>query len=354
MRVRQIDASERERFDAYISQANGDVLQSYEWGEVKAKTGWRPLRLVAEDGERIRAAITVLVRKVPLFDRTIFYAPRGPVIDFQDAEAFDALIAELRRLARAQRAVFLKIDPDVPAGDRETASFLASRGFVSSSGEEKNFEGVQPRFVFRLPLDGSLDEIMARFSSKTRYNIRLAERRGVNARVGTRDDLPAFYRLLEETAARDRFLIRSYDYFVDIWDNLVQRGLARLFVAEYEGEMIAGTLAFIMGNKAWYVYGASGNRHRNVMPNHLLQWTMINWAVGEGCTLYDFRGISGDMNPDNPLYGLYRFKKGFGGEVTEFIGEFDLPFAPLFYRLWNVAEPAYRRARAWFKAARRG
>lgn len=119
--------------------------------------------------------------------------------------------------------------------------------------------------------------------------------------------------------------------------------MASLFLAEYQGEVIAGTLAFIFGDKAWYIYGASSNRHRNVMPNYLLQWEMICWAKRAGCRFYDFRGVPGRVDEQHPLYGLYRFKKGFGGVYTEFIGEHDLVYRPLWYWAWNWGEPLYRR-----------
>ena len=173
----------------------------------------------------------------------------------------------------------------------------------------------------------------------------MAQRKGVVVRQASdKQDLAEFYRILQETAERDRFLIRDYSYFEVIWEQLVERGRARLFMAEYQGRYIAGTLAFILGDKAWYIYGASSNEHRNVMPNYLLQWTMIKWARENGCTLYDFRGVSGDLSEDNPLYGLYRFKKGFAATFTEFIGEWDQVYSPLFYWLWTRALPVYYKA----------
>ena len=349
----QVTPELHDRFNAFIAASpKGHILQSYEWGEIKAKTGWTPLRLMVEDHSGPRAAVLILRRDVPFLHRTIFYSPRGPVLDYGDTEAFDFLIDRVRRLAPRHRAIMWKIDPDIPSDRRDVRSYLTRRGFVLNE-RGTDFEGVQPRFVFRLPLDKPLDEIFASFANKTRYNIRLAGRKGVRVRVGVRDDLPRFYQVLLETATRDRFLVRSYEYFVDLWDHLVERGLARLFVAELDGRMIAATLAFIMGDKAWYVYGASSNQDRETMPNYALQWAMITWAKESGCTMYDFRGVSGDLNPDNPLYGLYRFKKGFSGQFTEFIGEYDLVFSPLAYWLWGWGEPLYRRTRGRLAQLRR-
>lgn len=347
LQARLIGAGERDRFNAFVEgHPKGEILQSYEWGEVKAATGWRAYRLVVEDAEgTIRGAASILERELPVLRRPILYAPRGPVLDFRDKAVWEALMQGIKQLGRERGAILFKIDPDV-VEDGTITPLLTELGFRRHS-RGPNFEGLQPRFVYRLSIDRDLDEILAGFHQKTRYNIRLAERKGVIVKDDcAKADLPHFYRLLRETAARDKFLIRGPEYYDIIWEHLVERGYARLFMAYYQGQPIAGTLAFTLGDKVWYVYGASGNEHRNVMPNYLLQWKMICWAKSLGCKLYDFRGVSGDMNPDNPLYGLYRFKKGFNGELVEFVGEFDYPFAVTAYRLWNWGEPRYREWRS--------
>jgi peptidoglycan pentaglycine glycine transferase (the first glycine) len=356
MELKIIKENERQLFNDFMAHGpKGHVLQSYEWGEVKRRTGWQPLRFLLMDGKKPVAGISILKRRIPIpgLNKCIFYAPRGPVADFTDKKTLETLVSNIKTLAQRHGAIMLKIDPDIKAPDSEADALLKSLDFVPREGGT-NFEGVQPKFVFRLSLDKTLDEIFASFKPKTRYNIRLSARKGVTVKEGQRDDLKPFYEILQETSIRDRFLIRGYDYFETLWDELVGKGLAKLFMAEYEGRYIAGTLAFIFGDKAWYIYGASANEHRNVMPNYALQWEMIRWAKGQGCTMYDFRGVSGDISPDNPLYGLYRFKKGFNGEFTEFIGEYDLPLSMFFYNLWENAIPRYRQWRRNIVNALRG
>ena len=146
---------------------------------------------------------------------------------------------------------------------------------------------------------------------------------------------------MSETAKRDGFLIRGYDYFSWIYDAMAKSERAVFYMAEYEGNPVAGTLAMYCGDKCAYLYGASSNRHRNMMPNYLLQWTMIEEARERGCTLYDFRGVSGDLSEDNPLYGLYRFKKGFNGTFTEYMGEMDLIYRPGWVKAYRILEPLY-------------
>ncbi|MDI3534911.1 MAG: hypothetical protein PWQ82_1276 [Thermosediminibacterales bacterium] len=346
MKLISITEKDRETFNSFMaSHPKGHILQSFEWGEVKETTGWQPLRFLVVENDDIKAGITILKRKIPFRGKSIFYAPRGPVADYEDHKTLDFLFREIKNVARKHGAIFLKLDPDIPAYRKDVTDYLKKRGFISAD-KGLNFEGVQPKFVFRLPLDKDEDEMLKSFHSKTRYNIRLAYRRGVKIRKNcAKQDLKVFYDILQETSERDKFLIRSYDYFETLWDKLVENNLARLFMAEYEGRPIAGSLAFIFGDKAWYIYGASSNKHRNVMPNYALQWEMIKWAKAQGCTMYDFRGVSGDLSPDNPLYGLYRFKKGFNGEFTEFIGEYDLPFDRVLYFLWERVIPFYRKTR---------
>lgn len=342
---RLINTSEKRYFNDFVAHApKGHILQSFEWGEIKGKGLWQPLRLMVENekGQPL-AALSILKRTIPVLGRNIFYAPRGPVGDVHNRELMDFLFEEVRSLARQHQAIFLKIDPDIPKEDKLFSEYLQARNFVSAE-KGQGFEGIQPKFVFRLSLAPDEDTLFENMHSKTRYNIRLAGKKGVEIKEEcSKEDLPAFYEILKETTERDKFLVRSYSYFSDLWDHLVPGGYLKLFMAYYQGKPIAGTLAFLFGEKAWYIYGASSNSHRNVMPNYLLQWSMIKWAKANNCSLYDFRGVPGHLTEDNPLYGLYRFKKGFNGDYTEFIGEYDLVFSPFYYRLWNTLEPLYQK-----------
>jgi lipid II:glycine glycyltransferase (peptidoglycan interpeptide bridge formation enzyme) len=343
---------DKDLFNNFISSSSKPhFLQSFEWGELKSMTGWEPLRLLIWNGDRPIAAISLLKRRLPLYrylHRSIVYAPRGPIISADcDREGETFFWDEVKRLARQHGAIFIKIDPDIPTVPREEADQylqrLTAAGFRPSGGKA-GFGGVQPRYVFRLEITPSEQDLLAAMEGKTRYNIHLAERKGVSVRIARdKTDLRLFYDILQETADRDQFLVRNFGYFERMWDLFVDRGSARIFVAEHQGRVIAGTLAFHCGDLAWYLYGASSNRSRNVMPNHLLQWTMIRWAKELGCSLYDFRGVPASGDPESHLAGLYRFKKGFAATFTEFIGEYDLVLAPFWYYLWTVVLPAYQR-----------
>jgi lipid II:glycine glycyltransferase (peptidoglycan interpeptide bridge formation enzyme) len=346
MQLIAISPSDRDEYNEYIESVDkGHVFQLYEWGELKATTGWEPLRYVVKDSNRIVGAISILKRKIPGLNKYIFYAPRGPVCDLNNKQVLDFLWKEIKKIAKKHKAIFFKIDPDVNTEDENFKEHLLKSGFKKLS-TGKDFDGIQPRFVFRLNLDKSADDLLADMASKTRYNIRYAKRKGVNIKENCDlNDLEEFYNILEVTADRDEFGIRNYEYFKSMWKYLIETGYGKLFMAEFEGRYIAGTLALICGNKVWYSYGASDNVYRNKQPNYLLQWTMINWAIENDCEVYDFRGVSGDLSEDNPLYGLYRFKKGFNGDFTEFIGEYDLVINPLFYQLWVNFMPTAKKYR---------
>ena len=320
-------------YEAFVqSHPKGNFAQSYLWGKQKPMWQWDAIAVRGEDGA-IRGSLAVMTRKVPGIGRTLMYGCRGPVCDLDDRETFSQLLDGAKALAKKYKSYVIKIDPDVPSSNTAFSSMLQSFGFRAKEGG-KNFEAIQPRYVFRLNVEGKTEEeLLANFHQKWRYNIRLAERKGVTVRICGKEMVPAFSDLMLTTGVRDGFVTRKPEYFAAMLDNLGEH--ARLYMAfDPTDTPIAGTLAIHYGDKVWYLYGASSNEHRNLMPNYLLQWRMIQWAVETNCRIYDFRGVSGDVSEDNPLYGLFRFKQGFGGDFTEFVGEMDLVLSPVIY--WAV------------------
>ena len=320
-------------YEAFVqSHPKGNFAQSYLWGKQKPMWQWDAIAVRGADGA-IRGSLAVMTRKVPGIGRTLMYGCRGPVCDLDDRETFSQLLDGAKALAKKYKSYVIKIDPDVPSSNTAFSSMLQSFGFRAKEGG-KNFEAIQPRYVFRLNVEGKTEEeLLANFHQKWRYNIRLAERKGVTVRICGKEMVPAFSDLMLTTGVRDGFVTRKPEYFAAMLDNLGEH--ARLYMAfDPNDTPIAGTLAIHYGDKVWYLYGASSNEHRNLMPNYLLQWRMIQWAVETNCRIYDFRGVSGDVSEDNPLYGLFRFKQGFGGDFTEFVGEMDLVLSPVIY--WAV------------------
>lgn len=354
MQVREIFSEEKQLWNEFVSASPiCDVLQSFEWGELKRKSGgWEPIRLAVEDGGKIVGAVSILKRRLPHLNKCFFYASRGPVCDYSDSAVLQILLKAIEERAHKEGAILLKIDPPVTKDHVDTVAALRQAGFVESA-DDRGFGGIQPRCVMILDISSSLDDVFAGFKPKWRYNVRLAEKKGVEVRSDcTKDDLKRFYDVLKVTAQRDGFLVRGYSYYEHMWDELVVPGIARLFLTEYEGEVVAGALSFVFGNRCCYTYGASSNNHRNVMPNHLMQWRMIEWAKESGCSLYDFRGVSQikDKDSGDHLSGLNRFKEGFGAQFVEYIGEFDLPYSRSWYWAWTVGKP---RAISFMKSLRR-
>lgn len=351
MHIKEASESDRSRFNAFVAGfESGDLLQSFEWGDLKSKSGWKPLRIYAESAGTIVAAASLLKRNIPRTGRSILYAPRGPVLDTQNASLVMEFTSGLASVAKSHGGILLKIDPPVPIEDSVSQNNIRAAGFrpIAAGG----FGGTQPKCVMQLDLSKSEDELMRSFKEKWRYNIRLAERKGVRIReVCTRAELPIFYELLKETCERDGFLVRGYKYFEDMWDALAPAGCMNLAIAFYEDQPLSAVLIYRFGDKAWYTYGASSNQNRNVMPNHLIQWRMIRQALIDGCKWYDFRGVSPKTGEgDSHLEGLNRFKEGFNPRFVEYIGEFDLVLSPSWYWAWSIARP---RLQNIMKARRR-
>jgi len=314
-------------------------MQCLEWGDVK-KPLWQPIPVAVRNGETIVAAALILKRRLPRVRHCIFYIPRGPVLDWTDAEAARQLMEAIRTEARTHRAILVKVDPAVP-NSVEMDRTLRDLGFTPSPDAEGGFGGTQPRSVMKRSIAGTPDEVLASFHQKWRYNIRLAAKKGVVVREAQRADLPAIHELYRVTAQRDGFTGRPLAYFERLWDTLGAKDLAKFFITELEGQPLAAAICFVLPPQCWYVYGASSNEHRNVMPNHAMQWAMMEWAKNRGCTVYDFRGVADEtqVQTDDHLAGLNRFKAGFAAEVVSYVGEYDLVLSPAWYWLWTTARP---------------
>lgn len=319
------------------------LLQSWEWGEVKAQTGWAAQRLLwlQPTTGRPAAAASLLVRRISRLPWGVAYVPKGPVLDWQDPAAVELALAGVEAAARQRRAIFVKIDPDVdpasPAGQQLVAS-LRRRGWQPSA------EQIQFRNTALLNLAAGEEALLASMKPKWRYNIRLAERRGVQVRIGSPADLPTFYALYAETGGRDGFIVRPFDYYQQTWLRFMQPadGLspwAALLLAEVEGDAVAGLILFGFGATAWYLYGASSERQRNLMPNHLLQWEAMRLAIARGCAVYDLWGAPDVLEESDALWGVWRFKEGFGAQFAPHIGAWDYPANRPLYRLYSDAMP---------------
>jgi lipid II:glycine glycyltransferase (peptidoglycan interpeptide bridge formation enzyme) len=343
-----VSVDERQTWDrALLALPNPHVLQSWAWGEIKSRHGWRATRLLFQEDGRSVAAASVLQRKLPHLPVSILYVPKGPALDWIDVPLARKILGELEQWARQRGALFLKVDPDVyypddvPAFSPRPACAPAMAGLLEARGWHFSGEQIQFRNTLLLDLACSEDELLATMKQKTRYNVRLSQRRGVTVRPGTEMDLELFYTLYTQTAQRDDFVIRPYDYYRDAWGTFMRGGLAHLLLAEVEGEPVAGLLLFTFGPTAWYMYGASSDLHRRHMPNYLLQWEAIRQAKAGDCTLYDLWGAPDDLDESDPMWGVVRFKLGLGGHLARGLGAWDFPAHRIGYRLYAQILPRY-------------
>lgn len=325
------------------------ALQSWAWGQFKSRWGWSMhphLLTIAEGSWDPLAAALVLKRPFPRTPFCMLYVPKGPLLDYHDVALRDQVLAQLEKLARQHRAIFIKIDPDVVLAwglDGERPSPLGKRFIeqLKKRGWRYSSEQIQFKNTVQLNLNQSEDDLMAAMKQKTRYNIRLAGRKGIEVRHGSDADFPSIAEMYRETAQRDGFAIRPLPYYLDIWQAFYDSGMAHPLVAEFEGTAVAAAILVKFGDSAIYMYGASTNEERNRMPTYLLQWEAIRWAKSQGCTVYDFWGAPDQFDESDRMWGVWRFKAGFNGEVVRHIGAWDYAVRPLLYWLYTRALPKY-------------
>ena len=326
----------------------GHALQSGAWGEFKSRWGWSARYWVLDEGKNgeVNAAALVLKRAIPFTPFSILYAPKGPMLDYTNLALRPRVLAQLEQLAQRERAILIKIDPDVPLATgydpaephpvgQAFVEELQGRGWLFSQ------EQVQFRNTVLLDLTRSEDELLAAMKQKTRYNIRLAAKKEIVIRPGTPADFPVLVEMYRETAARDGFTIRPTAYYLDAWQTFYGDGLAQPLLAEFEGEPVAGVMLIRSGNTVLYMYGASTEKERPRMPNHLLQWEAIRWAKAQGATFYDFWGAPDEFVETDRMWGVWRFKEGFNGQVVQTIGAWDYPARPRLFRLYTQTLPRY-------------
>lgn len=328
---------ERETWDAFVSGSPyGHILQSWEWGELKSRAGWTPIRQAMVENGTIRSASQILVRSLPYNLGRLAYVPKGPVLDYRDTSLLACSLAALRELAAEQRVLSLKIEPEVVEPESTERQLLAA-GL-------KPAPAVQMRSTIWIDLRASEEEILARQKPKTRYNTRLSARKGVIVSSSCVEGVDAWYEMFRVTAKRDGFSIHGLEYYRSVLEILGQRDMAKLLLAHHDGELLAGIIVFRFGRLAQYMYGASSNSKRNLMAPYLLQWEAMRWAKEAGATTYDLWGIPERLEENDDLWGVYRHKRGYGGEIVRYIGAYDIVQSPWqHFVLERVARPLFKQ-----------
>ncbi|MFC1678182.1 lipid II:glycine glycyltransferase FemX, partial [Patescibacteria group bacterium] len=297
---------------------NGEEIE--EQGDLVLKAGFKVIRLGAKENNKLVATAT-LIKKPLLSNKSYFFCPRGPILDklqitnykLQIEEVYNKFFKHIRQLAGDEGCVFLRFEP-------------------RNQLRIKNYElritktiDVQPSKTLILDIKRPEGDILNQMHHKTRYNIRLAEKKGVIVRKALSDDFEKFWNIMEETRTRDGFRLHPKDHYEKMLDlnNMI------LLVAEYNNKIIAGMILSVYGDMGTYVHGASSNQYRNVMASHLLQWQAIKITKSKSCNYYDFNGID-----EAKWLGVTRFKKGFGGEIIDYPGTYDLVVKQILYRFY--------------------
>ena len=329
-----MSSSTIQEWKSFIERSpDAHILQSPAWGELKSKFGWETSWVITGS-----LGAQVLFQTLP-FGYQIAYIPRGPVSTAGpvfDSPDWDEFQRKLNDLCQEKKTVFLKIEPDLWEG-------VSDGKCPSPAGYRTSSHSIQPSRTIVINLEPSEEDILARMKSKTRYNIRLAEKKEVSVRQ--LDQIEPFYSLLENTADRSEFGIHTLEYYRQAFNLFDQAGECKLFLAEFQWEPLARIMVFNRGNRSLYFYGASSNKHRDRMPTYLVQWEAIRWAKNQGCLTYDLWGVPDEketaledqfLDRQDGLWGVYRFKRGFGGEVKRTCSPLDKVFHPILYSLYLI------------------
>ncbi len=318
-------------WDAFVAaHPNGSILQTTNWARLKNRFSWAAKRVWLKKDGQLVAGAQILFRSAAFGILKMAYIPHGPLVDWQDEEMVAALFNQIDWACYENRAGLVKMEPllwqdEMPAAAWQT---FCQRQEVTTQPDS---DTIQPPRTSIVDLRPSLDDILANMKSKTRYNIRLSAKKGVTVRQGTLADIPIFNQLMRVTGQRDAFGVHEPIYYKAFFEIFAPEQAA-LFIAEFEERPLAAIIVSAVGEKAVYLYGASGNEERQRMPSYAVQWAAIQWARARGCTEYDLWGIP-DAEPDeletnftqrrDGLWGVYRFKRGFGGQIKRTVGATD-------------------------------
>jgi len=324
--------------DFVVASPTGHLMQAYEWGAFKAATGWKVQRVGLEQDGRIVAGAQILFRALPFIPFTLAYIPKGPVVDLSDLSLLDQLWLAIHKASRSQNTIFLKIEPNFPNDDR-LIDYLRQSGFHASQHTN------HPHSTVIIDLTPHEDTLLANMRHKTRQLVRRGGRNGLEIMEGTADDLPEFYQILHTTADIKEIAVHDFSFYQQVWQTYQPVDGVKLFLAKHQGQTLSAKMAFVFGDRCMHFWGGTSKQGRDLYSSYLIQWEAMKWAKRRGCRYTDLWGIPdevGEMlkrgeeipkDEQSGLWGVYAFKRGFGGQVESYIGTYDYVYQPLLYRL---------------------
>jgi len=422
MKLMEISDKEFEKFAKKHEQVT--FHQTKQWGELKKTNGWKSYLIGMKDDDRTVAAALLLAKKIPVFNKYMFYSPRGFLIDYKDKNLLKEFTNQIKEFVKDKKGIFIKIDPYVPYKEHDNNGKLVENGFdnsdVVSNLKElgyKHFgfnlmqDTLQPRWMHVIDTDRSMDDVLKDMESKTRQILRKNEKCGIITHEITKEELKEFKEIMKHTSDRREFVDRPFSYYENMWDKLHDSGILKIRIAEvdfnlyeentkkekneieealkdrikkYESQelkmnekkynshnkqdeerikqlekqlekikeykkeygektTLGGILFLVYGNEVLSLYGGSEAKLMQFQSAYTVHFDGIKYAVENGYKRYNFYGITGDFREENPLYGLYLFKKSFGGTVVELIGEFDLITNKFWYTTYKLAFGTYHK-----------
>lgn len=329
-------------WNAFLASVPGaHFQQSWQWGELAPDLGGRVTRLAAVEGGSMVAAMQLFAFPVGATGLTYLYVPRGPALRRPSLQVVAPLLEAARLVGGRTGAIGIRLEPNAHSCDVEWKRCLDSLGLRPA------YPPSQPRSSWVLDIGGPAEDLLIGMKQKTRYNIRLAERKGVEVVEGGPSDLDAFYDLYRQTAARDDFFAHGKSLYARMFSLFWDADSFCLLLARYRDQLLAAITLVRLGTTCWYLHGASGNEHRNLMAPHLLQWRGIEWARSRGCTRYDFRAVPDALRDDQDMYGVYRFKAGFGGRHDTVLHTYAASYRPWLFGLWQLWFAGRFAAQGW-------
>lgn len=321
MLIREVLSEEKEAYNRTVCH----VIQSFEWGEFRKAMGVQLVRLGFYEGPTLTGGFQLTFHLVPYTSFTVGYFPKGPAFS-------EKMITAITDLGKKNNAIFIKIEPNVIVSSEITIP--QRQNLVVSQ------KPMFTKYTFLLDLSPDEEMLLSKMKEKTRYNVRLAQKKGVVVTEETsQEGFKIYLQLLEETIKRDRFFAHDSRYHQTMWDIMSKAGIAHLLIARYQNVPLAAWILFKFHDVLYYPYGTSSRESREVMAPNLMMWEAIRLGKKLGCSYFDMWGALGP-NPDqkDPFYGFHRFKEGYGGQLVEFVGSYDLVLKPQLYSLYNVVD----------------
>jgi lipid II:glycine glycyltransferase (peptidoglycan interpeptide bridge formation enzyme) len=331
MIVREVFESERKNFNQVVTHP----LQSWEWGEFREKTGLNVIRLGLFDGQKIKEGYQITIHPLPKTQYYIGYLPKGPMPN-------QIMLDTLKKLGQDRNLIMIKLEPNVGTKVSKVNSTKAFNNIHQFLVENDCRQGrpIFTPYTFEIDLTQSETELFKKMKPKTRYNVRLAQKKDIQVFEDNSNRAFAWYlKLLKETAQRQKFYYHNDRYHRQMWESMKEANIAHLLLAKYQGKILVTWILFVFNNVLYYPYGASTAQYKDTMASNLIMWEAIKFGKKMGCQKFDLWGSLGpNYNPKDPWAGFHRFKEGYGGDLIEFLGSYDLVINHRLYPFFRLAE----------------